>query len=213
MAAVFPKIYPILDSSYIPSVGRLDYLERLGSSLADAGVEILEYRNKLGTEEELISDAVILRRCMKEGQVKLILDDRADLVEALGLDGVHVDHGDVRPSEARRLVGPARIVGTFGGSQALVEGVLQQPVDYWSIGPALQTVTKRTSTPPIGVEGVRRLRNQAGPDVALVGVGGITLDTAQLVLEAGATAVAVCAAIFSQPDPAAEFRLWTARLG
>ena len=57
---------------------------------------------------------------MPAGQVKLILDDRADLVDALEFDGVHVDAGDVSVAEARRLVGPDRIVGTFGGSDALI---------------------------------------------------------------------------------------------
>src|SRR3974390_1067311 len=105
MSFQFPRIYPILDSSFIPSGGRAQFLRDLGAALADAGVTLMEYRNKAGNEAELRADAEALRAAMPEGQVKLILDDRADLVCAVGFDGVHVDAGDVSVREARRLVG------------------------------------------------------------------------------------------------------------
>jgi thiamine-phosphate pyrophosphorylase len=126
---------------------------------------------------------------------------------------VHVDANDATPAEARQLLGPDRIVGTFGGGAALVPGILQTPADYFSIGAVFPTRTKQVAAPPIGIEGVRRLREQAGPDPVLVAIGGITLERAPAVLEAGATLVAVAGAFFRQPDPAAEFRRWMALLG
>jgi thiamine-phosphate pyrophosphorylase len=212
MDASFPKIYPILDASVIPATGRGEFLRRLGSSLAEAGVTLLEYRNKTGNDSELLADAVILRAVLPIGDVKLILDDRADLVEEAGFDGVHVDAGDVLPAEARRLVGPGRIVGTFGGSESLLPGVLDAPVDYLAVGPVFSTTTKQTSKAPIGPEGVRRLRAEAGPGRVLTAAAGITLATAPAVLAAGASAVAVSAAIFRAADPATEFRKWKAVL-
>lgn len=209
----FPKVYPILDASILPSVGRVALLTKLGRSLADAGATLLEYRNKTGTDQELLSDGEVLRAAMPVGRVKLILDDRADLVERLGFDGVHVDAGDLTPAEARRLLGPDRIVGTFGGSDALLADILLAPADYLSIGPVYPTRTKETTKAPIGLDGVRRLRAQAGPDKVLVGVAGITLSVAAHVLAAGADVVAVSEALFRQPDAAAEFRRWVAELG
>src|ERR1039458_1871692 len=120
MSFSFPKVYPILDSSFIPATGRVELLQRLGGSREKAGVTLLEYRNKSGSDAELIADAGVLRVALPAGQVKLILDDRVDLVELTGFDGVHVDAGDLSPVEARRLLGPDRIVGTFGGSDALL---------------------------------------------------------------------------------------------
>ncbi len=213
MAFVFPRIYPILDSSRIPSTGRAEFLHQLGASLAEAGVTLLEYRNKRGCDDELHADAAILRAVMPAGQVKLILDDRADLVAELGYDGVHVDAGDVSPAEARRIVGPARIVGTFGGGDGLLPGILNEPVDYFAIGPVFATTTKKTDKAPIGVEGVRRLRAEAGPNVILTAAAGITLENAPSVLAAGANTVAVSAALFSAADPAHEFRRWMRILG
>ena len=213
MTFSFPKIYPILDASVIPTEGRAEFLRRLGSELTEAGVTLLEYRNKTGNDGQLLADATFLRAAMPAGVVKLILDDRADLVEQVGFDGVHVDSGDVPPAEARRVVGPDRIVGTFGGSESLLLGILDEPVDYLAVGPVFNTTTKQTSKAPIGSAGVQRLRQEAGPDRVLTAAAGITLATAPAVLAAGATAVAVSAAIFRAKDPAAEFRRWMAVLG
>jgi len=213
MTFMFPKVYPILDASVIPLTGRAEFLKRLGGNLAEAGVTLLEYRNKTGSEGELLADCEILRTALPSKDVKLILDDRAELIESLDFDGVHVDAGDVSPAEARRLVGPDRIVGTFGGSENLLPGILCEPVDYLAIGPVFLTTTKQTSRAPVGPEGVRRLREEAGPARVLTAAAGITFATAPLVLAAGATSVAVSAAIFRASDPAAEFRRWLTALG
>jgi thiamine-phosphate pyrophosphorylase len=210
---LFPRVYPILDAGVIPALGRDEFLRRLGKSLTEAGVTLLEYRNKTGSETEVLGDGAVLRQALPTGKVKLILDDRTDLVDRLRFDGVHVDAGDVSPGEARRILGPDRIVGTFGGSDSILPGILREPADYFSIGPVFPTTTKETSKKPIGVEGVRRLREQAGPEAVLVAAAGITLETALPVLEAGADTVAVAAALFSKADPAAEFRRWRAALG
>ncbi len=212
MPCNFPKIYPILDASVIPSEKRGEFLLRLACGLADAGVTLLEYRNKTGPVTELIADAAILRAALHGPEVRLVLDDRADLVEIMGFDGVHVDAGDVSVAEARRMLGPDRVVGTFGGSEALLDGILQEPADYFSIGPVGRTETKQTSKAPIGADGVRRLREQAGLEPVLVAAGGITLENAAAVLAAGASSVAVSAAIFRAADPAAEFRRWRREL-
>jgi thiamine-phosphate pyrophosphorylase len=210
----WPKVYPILDASFIPATGRAEFLRRLGGSLAEAGITLLEYRNKTGPESELLADAAILRVALPSKQVKLILDDRADLIEKIGFDGVHVDAGDLQPAEARKLLGPDRIIGTFGGGAVgLIPGILETPADYFSIGPVFATRTKQTSLPLIGMEGVKHLRAEAGPKPVLVAIGGITLATAAEALVAGATLVAIAGALFRQPDPAAEFRRWLAALG
>lgn len=209
----FPKVYPILDSSVIPLLGRKEFLTRLGASLSEAGVTLLEYRNKSGSDSEIVADAAALREAMPTGEVKLILDDRADLVDHVRFDGVHVDAGDLTPVQARRLVGAERIVGTFGGSDELLPGILEVPADYLAVGPVFETRTKHTEKRPIGIEGVRRLRKQAGPNVVLSAAAGITLETAASVLDAGATMVAVAEAIFRTSDPAREFARWMRELG
>jgi thiamine-phosphate pyrophosphorylase len=104
-------------------------------------------------------------------------------------------------------------VGTFGGSETLLPGILEEPVDYLAVGPVYPTTTKQTHKEPIGPEGVRRLRELVGPDRVLTAAAGITLETAPAVLAAGASVVAVSAAIFRAHDPAAEFKRWRSALG
>jgi thiamine-phosphate pyrophosphorylase len=120
----------------------------------------------------------------------------------------------MEPADARKLLGPDRIIGTFGGgATGMVPGILESPADYFSIGPVFATRTKQTSSPLIGMDGVKRLRADAGPGPVLVAIGGITLATAAEALTAGATLVAIAGALFRQPKPAAEFRKWIAKLG
>jgi len=184
-----------------------------GALASGRGRDPVEYRNKMGTDAEIAEDAAVLRKAMPKKYIKLILNDRVDLIDKIEFDGVHVDSGDAGPAEARERLGPDRIIGTFGGGDALVELVLEEPADYFSIGPAFQTTTKQTTKAPIGVDGVRRLGAQAGQKPVLVAVGGVTLETAPLVLAAGATTVAVLAAIFRAADPAGECRRRLKTLG
>src|SRR5260370_34625900 len=124
-----PRIYPILDAAVIPATARADFLRRLGRSLTAAGVVLLEYRNKTGSDSELLLDAAALREALPAGQGKLILDDRVDLGERGAFDGVHVDAGGISPRDARRLLGRGRGIGTFGGGDWLVAGVVGETAD------------------------------------------------------------------------------------
>lgn len=211
MAFVLPTIYPILDSASIPVDGRVAFLDRLARALAESGVRLLEYRNKSGSDAQVLADERQLRTAMPSAV--LILDDRVDVAMAAGFNGVHVDAGDLPPADARALMGRNAVIGTSASSEAQLAEALAAPVDYIAFGPIFPTTTKQTSAAPIGIEGVRRFRALAGAGPKLVAAAGITLETAPAILEAGADAVAVSAAIFSKSDPAAEFRRWIAVLG
>ncbi len=214
MSVRLPKVYPILDVGALPDPGRArsEYLYGLGAALARAGLTLLEYRNKTGTDSEALADARVLREALPANLVKLVMDDRVDVALAAGFDGVHVDAGDLPVRVARTLLDPGSLIGTSASSEAELAAVLAEPIDsiadYFAFGPVFPTTTKQTSAPLIGIEGVRRFRAIAGPDAVLVAAAGITLETASHVLDAGATSVAVSAAIFRRRDPAAEFARW-----
>jgi thiamine-phosphate pyrophosphorylase len=208
-----PRVYPILDAGTLPERNRAAFLKQLGIALTETGVELLEYRNKTGSDAEVLADARVLRIAMPAGHVRLVLDDRVDVALAAGFDGVHVDTGDLPPADARRLMGAERVVGTSASNEGQLALALGQPVDYIAFGPVFPTTTKQTSAPPIEIEGVRRFRAAAGAGPVLVAAAGITLATAPAILKAGADAVAVSAAIFRNPDPAWEFGRWRALLG
>jgi thiamine-phosphate pyrophosphorylase len=190
----FPAVYPILDAEYLVSVeDRAAFLRRLVRDLAGAGAGILQYRNKLGDEAEILADARVMREAA-DGSMLLILNDWPELAVAAGFDGVHVGQSDLSPAEARGIVGPAKIVGISTHNEAQLRAADSQPVDYIAIGPVFATTTKANPDPVVGLDGVRWARRITKK--TLVAIGGISLENAAQVRQAGADSVAVISAIF-----------------
>lgn len=195
----FPRLYPILDAELVlrevvdDRVRRQALLRRVVAELADAGVEILQYRNKQDADETVAEDARGIREAA--GGMKLILNDRVALAARIGWDGVHVGQEDLPAREARKLVGPAAWVGLSTHNETQLRAANLEPVNYIAIGPVFATPSKANPDPVIGLEGVRRARVLT--EKPLVAIGGITAETAAAVIDAGADAVAVIAAIFA----------------
>jgi thiamine-phosphate pyrophosphorylase len=126
--------------------------------------------------------------------MRLILNDRPDLAVEAGFDGVHVGQGDLSAAEARGIVGPGRIVGVSTHNEVQLRAADLQPVDYIAIGPVFATATKANPDPVVGLEGVRLARRITKKTI--VAIGGITVENAALVRQAGADSVAVISAIF-----------------
>ena len=187
-------LYPILDASFLPVEGRAEFLERLVKELTEAGVGILQYRNKQGDERQILADASVMRKATDTSSLQLILNDWPKLVVAANFDGVHVGQTDVSPSGARSIVGLKRIVGVSTHYEAQLRAADREPVDYIAIGPVFATATKENPDPVVGLEGVRLARGITRKP--LVAIGGITAGNAARVREAGADSVAVISAIF-----------------
>jgi len=203
-----PRLYPILDAELVlRDVGadrekRHALLARLAQELAEAGVEILQYRNKRDEDELIAEDVRAIREAARgTGRIpmRLILNDRVALAARLSCDGVHVGQEDLSPSQARLLLGPEAIIGFSTHNVEQVIAADREPVDYIAIGPVFATASKANPDPVIGLEGVRRAR--ALTQKPLVAIGGMTAETAGAVVAAGADAVAVIAAIFGAGRP------------
>ncbi len=194
-----PRVYPILDAELVlreaggDSARRRELLRRVAEELAEAGVEILQYRNKRDEDAVVVEDARVIREAAAGG-MRLILNDRAELVASLGWDGVHVGQEDLAAREARKLVGERAWVGLSTHNETQLRAADLEPVDYIAVGPVFATGSKANPDPVIGLEGVRRAR--ALTQKPLVAIGGITAETAQAVVQAGADSVAAIAAIF-----------------
>lgn len=205
----FPRLYPILDAGYLPAEGRAEFLARLIGELADAGVEILQYRNKLDNEAELLADARVMREAAGD-RMLLMMNDWPRLAVEAGFDGVHVGQADLSPAEARAIVGPERVVGISTHNEAQLRTANAAPVDYVAIGPVYATSTKDNPEPDVGLQGVRMARRETRKP--LVAIGGITAENAADVWAAGADSVAVIAAVFGPGgDPAGRARVFLRR--
>jgi thiamine-phosphate pyrophosphorylase len=181
----------------------------LVSCLVEAGVHALQLRDKRLSDRALAARAQALRALTRGSSTLCIINDRADLASLSQADGVHVGQDELAVEAARRLVGPATLVGlsTHSLEQAR-EGVLLS-ADYLGVGPVFPTATKAFEHYP-GLELVRAVAGEIRlPWFAIGGIGPANIER---VLEAGATRVAVSSAVCGAADPAAAARSLLERL-
>jgi thiamine-phosphate pyrophosphorylase len=165
------------------------------AELLDAGVTLLQYRNKRGDEAEVLADALVLRGAAPVGRCVLIMNDYPGLVVEAGFDGVHVGQTDMSPEETRALIGRGKMIGVSTHNPEQLAAAELSSADYVAIGPVFATATKENRSPVVGLEGVRRAR--AMTTKPLVAIGGISLENCKGVLDAGADSVAIISAIFA----------------
>lgn len=172
-------------------------------SLVDAGVRLVQYRDKQGAARELYEVGGLLLDRLRRASGMLIINDRADVAAALNAHGVHLGQEDLPVEMARRLL-PDGIVGLSTHSVAQVQEADRLPVDYIAFGPVFETRSKRNPDPAAGLQGIYDARRATRKP--LVAIGGITAANARSVFEAGADAVAVIGDLMSASDPAARAR-------
>jgi thiamine-phosphate pyrophosphorylase len=130
----------------------------------------------------------------------VIVNDRADIARMSGAAGVHVGQDDVAPREARAIVGRDAIVGYSTHTIEQVRAARAEPVSYIAVGPVFGTSTKDTGYQAVGLDLVSAAADAAGP-IPIVAIGGINLENARSVLDAGAAAVAVISDLLTGGDP------------
>ncbi len=168
-----------------------------------AGVDLIQLRMKDAPDEAIVTTARRFAAVAAEHDALFILNDRPDLVDAIGADGVHVGQDDATGAEARATVGPDRLVGLSTHSPEQIEAALQAPVDYIGVGPVHATPTK-PGRPAVGLELVRYAA--ANATVPFFAIGGIDTTNVNAVAEAGATRIAVVRALTNAVDPSTAAR-------
>jgi len=196
----FPRLYAILDVDAAAARGLVPLT--LLEAWLGAGVRLVQLRAKrlpAGPFLELADRVVALARA---AGATLIVNDRVDLARMAGADGVHVGQDDLPAAAARVQLGDAAIVGVSTHNEAQLGDAIAMPVNYLAIGPVFATSTKERPDPVVGLAGVSAARRCLADDGrALVAIGGITLDRASSVIDAGADAVAVVGDLLSgAPD-------------
>jgi thiamine-phosphate pyrophosphorylase len=198
-----PRFYPILDASCFSGI---QALLDAAAQLLEAGVEILQYRNKSGNAAEMLVAARELRQhilgCDRGEKLILIMNDRPDLCLAAEFDGVHVGQNDLSAAGARRVIGPQRWLGVSTHNPEQVLDADKTSADYIAIGPVFGTVSKANPDPVVGLEGVNQARRLTRKP--LVAIGGITRANFRSVVDAGADSVAVISDLVRDPLKSAE---------
>jgi thiamine-phosphate pyrophosphorylase len=200
----FPRLYAIIDRATLEA--RNVPVMEFAQELRDGGVTLVQYRDKVGGPQEVLRAAAEISAAFEGSGVTLILNDRADLAVLAGW-GVHVGQGDLSPADAKTVVlrtiphpsqvregWATRLVGVSTHNEAQLIAADASDADYIAIGPVFATATKLNAEPVVGLDGVRRAR--ALTRKPLVAIGGITLQNARSVIDAGGDSVAVIGGLF-----------------
>lgn len=185
------KLYLVTDRDL--SLGRS--LEEVVCEAVAGGATIVQLREKEASTGEFIALGRKLMTVLKPLGVPLIINDRVDVALAVDADGVHIGQSDMSYEDARRLLGPDKIIGLSVENMEDILKANELDVDYVGISPVYGTPTKTDTAEPFGLEGLRKaVELSAHPTVA---IGGMNASTIGDVIAAGADGVAVVSAICS----------------
>jgi thiamine-phosphate pyrophosphorylase len=187
-------IYLILDPSILPTRSLNDALRQS----AQAGVRIVQYRNKTASMKDAYVEALPLRKLAAELGVLFIVNDRCDLALAVDADGVHLGQGDLPLDLARKVMGPDKLIGISTHNPEQVRTASAGKPDYLGFGPIFKPGSKQDHDPVVGIEGLQAIRTLTS--LPIFAIGGITVENFGEVMRAGANGVAVISAILKAPD-------------
>jgi thiamine-phosphate pyrophosphorylase len=185
-----PRLYPIVDADLCAAAGRapLD----VARGFLSGGAKCLQLRCKNMASGTFLDLANQVHADAIAAGAMLIINDRADVAALAGAAGLHVGQTDLLPADARAVIGTSAILGLSTHSRDQWDAALREPISYVAIGPVFGSVTKQTGYDAVGLETVRNVSSDAAASgVPTVAIGGITIDNAISVIDAGAASVAV----------------------
>jgi thiamine-phosphate pyrophosphorylase len=167
----------------------------LAHKCASGGADCLQLRAKGMDDDTLFATAVEFVRICKAAGILSIINDRVDIAVAAGADGVHLGQNDLPVDEARKLELTPLIIGKSTHSLKQLNIACNESPTYVSLGPVFASQTK----PDVEVAGLNYVREGTeklvGTGIGNVAIGGITLENVTEILDAGATAIAVCSEV------------------
>ncbi len=176
----------------------------MAAALLAAGVQLIQLRDKQASSRDLYATAQQLGAYIREEGGTFIVNDRADVAVAAGAEGVHVGQDDLPVESARAILGPGKIIGYSTHVLEQVREADRSSANYIAFGPIFPTTSKANPDAVVGLEGLRAARKATRKP--LVAIGGITLENARAVIEAGADSVAVIRALVGTEDIRARAR-------
>ena len=206
-------LHAILDADLAAARGWI--LIDLARAYLAGGARLIQLRAKHLPGNRLLDEARQLVEVARTAAAQVIVNDRADIARLAGAAGVHLGQEDLSPEAARQIVGPDAAIGLSTHSDAQVAAAAGEPVSYVAVGPVFDTPTKTTGYRAVGLDLVARAAagERGGRGRPIVAIGGITLDRAEAVIEAGASSVAVIGDLLATGDPEGRVRAYLSALG
>jgi thiamine-phosphate pyrophosphorylase len=178
----------------------------------DAGATLFQIRAKTASGAAFLDMTEAVLRRAEPFRATVIVNDRADVARVAGAHGVHVGQDDLPPAAVRAVAGNDTIVGLSTHTAAQIAAAVGEPVSYLAVGPVFGSGTKDTGYAAVGLTRVREASERAhAAGRPVVAIGGITLDNAAEVFEAGADAVAVISGLLTSGDPGRTARAYLER--
>lgn len=190
------RLYAVTDRAWL--AGRT--LESTVQELLAAGVTCVQLREKHAGEAETRALALALKPVCAQYHVPLLINDDVALAKFIDADGVHVGQSDASVAEARRILGPGKIIGASAHNVAEALAAQRQGADYLGCGAVFGTATK-TDVTVLPREELRRICRAVS--LPVVAIGGISDRNAPLLAGTGIAGLAVVSALFAAPDKTA----------
>lgn len=200
------RFYAILDTAYVPRTR----WSRVCRALIEGGADMIQMRAKTETaveRTELLREILPLFNAPGAASPPLVINDDIELALSHPGLGLHVGQDDLPAVEARRLLGPDRILGlsTHSDQQAASARKLGPAVlSYFAVGPVFPTQTK-PGYPSVGLDLVSRIAG-IRDELPFFCIGGINRSNVSRVIAAGARRVVAVSDILCDPDQAGAVR-------
>ena len=184
---------------------RFTHAEKLAELAIEGGADTVQFRQKQGTTRELVAMAQSMQTICARHNVPLIVNDRADVALAVGAialavgAGVHFGQDDMPVSIGRQILPPEAILGASARTEEKILAAISEGADYIGFGPIYGTTSKPDAETAKGLERLRRMCDIAACPV--IAIGGISIQTAGEVIQAGAHGIAVISAVCAHPEP------------
>ncbi len=186
-------LYVVITESFCAGRASLEVLQ----ACLDAGVRLVQLREKELSDRELFTLARAWREATSRAGALFLMDDRVDIALAAKADGVHLGQTDL-PLRTARSIAPDLILGASTHNREQALDAQDQGADYINIGPIFPTKTKVKTAPAVGPELIAEI--QPHLRIPFTCMGGIKIDNIDRVLEQGAQIVAVVTAVTAAPD-------------
>ena len=188
------SVYLVTDRTLCGARG---VLETVRAAIA-GGVTVVQLRDPAAKTRALVEEARALLALLRPAEIPLIVNDRVDVALAVNADGVHVGQSDMDVADARRLIGPSRILGLSITSEADLDKADLAGVDYLGVGPIYATLTKADAASPMEVAGLSTIAKRT--NLPIVAIGGLHDGNVAEAIAAGADGIAVVSAICAAAD-------------
>ncbi|MCR5629331.1 thiamine phosphate synthase [Eubacterium sp.] len=186
-------LYGITDRSWLN--GRT--LSEVVKESLEGGVTILQIREKDIDEKNFLEEAKEIKKICEKFNVPLIINDNVEIAKMVDADGVHLGQDDMDIEEARKILGPRKIIGITAKSIVQAKEAQMKGADYLGSG-AIYTSGTKQNAKRLTVEDLKAIC--ASVEIPVVAIGGLTYDNIDVLKDSGISGIAVVSAIYASTD-------------